>query len=44
MIRLEQNNIFALYSLPHNDDHYLIRQYGKQLRKFTKSTLQKKVL
>lgn len=41
MIRLGQNNIFALYSLPYNDDHYLIRQYGKQLRKFTKSSLQK---
>ncbi len=39
MIRLGQNNIFALYSLPYNDNHYLIRQDGKQLHEFTKSSL-----
>lgn len=42
MIKLKQQDIFALYSLPHSEDHFLIRQNDKHINKFNSESLQKK--
>ena len=42
MIRLKQQDIFALYSLPHSEEHFLIRQFDNHINTFNNETLQKK--
>ena len=39
MIRLRQQDIFALYSLPYSKDHFLVRQFSENTNTFNNSTL-----
>ena len=39
MIQLRQQDIFALYSLPYSNDHYLIRQLSDNNNKFNTDSL-----
>lgn len=42
MIKLRQQDVFALYSLPYSKDHSLIRQTDNTINKFDNESLQRK--